>query len=208
MSIKKDTTAAATKAKVAKVAQPELKSEDRLEIQQQILESYSFDIEQATQQALESIKNELLINFDNGLRSLDEYKELALRPIRFNLNRYNFSGDDQYLATIIEFSKAGFELCDDEFSAYKPVALMGKDASTMKVVLKAPEKLLNTEAELLEQSQAIAEEMATAAREEFFTLDNITELVEKQLEENRAYNLKVQQEALSARFEANILGAM
>lgn len=207
MSIKKDTAVTAKAAVEKKAAKVELLSEDRLEIQKTILESFSFDESEATETALQQIKDSLLISFDNGIRSLDEYTELALRPVRLNLNRYNFKGDDQYLATILEFSKAGFELCNDEFSAYKPVALMGKDASTMKVVLKAPEKLLNTEAELLEQSQAIAEEMATAAREEFFTLDNITELVEKRLEENRAYNLKVQQEALSAQFEANILGA-
>jgi 6-phosphofructokinase len=210
MALKKQDTQeqqVATKATTKAAKKAEFKSEDLLQLQQEIIDhGFKFDIEAATSSALLNLQNKVkvFVSNDKPILNLDDYNALTVKPHHFALKRAHYPDDYTFLTAILDFIKAGFTPLqhDSSLGITTGISLTNKTAQQMHVYLKAPASHYSSEEELKALAQQQAEEAHTEAKASFYTVSNISLLAQQQLEANKQYNLQQQQEAAQQALQA------
>ena len=191
MSIKKATAEVSTNVEVEVVATtPEFKTVDIAEIQIQILDSYNFNLDKVVQQKLTTLKNNRKILVDKGLKvdSIEAYNLLPVKPQRFLIKRAHFASDYEFLNTIIQFTKNGITPINRDEFIPSGVVWTAKNEQAVNVYMQAQAGVYSNDAELLKIATEQAENEAEEARELFFTVDNISNLANQQLAQNKEFN--------------------
>jgi hypothetical protein len=206
--LKKDTQEQETITKATKAAKKEeFKSEDLLLIQQKIIDhGFQFDLESAASNALLNLQNKVkvYVSNDKPILNLNDYNALEVKPHHFALKRAHYPDDYTFLTAIIDFTKAGFSPLQHDTALGIPtgISLTNKQTHQMCVYLQAPASHYSSDQELQQLAQQQAEKAQTEAKAAFYTTSTISQLANKQLEDNKAYNLNLQQKAAQEALQA------